>query len=225
MKTALAPVSQSFKVAYARFGNAPFLFVLFGIFALYALINGSALFPNWGSGNTELILTYGFMVLIYLVWAKRRTEAELRTPVNKAAFSFVGFFFFTWILLEGAIVAGLITVPTDFPNDMFWQVVLIQICVVALAEELMFRGIMLSYFGNFIQAVLFALWHSYAYQIRWYNISFESMGWVVPLIVAFIMAILLGYVARNKQWGGLPATIAIHACYNLVIIGAFSVTI
>jgi membrane protease YdiL (CAAX protease family) len=97
--------------------------------------------------------------------------------------------------------------------------------VVATAEELMFRGVLLNLFGPqfgiWIQAFLFALWHSYAYQVVWYDISFANMN-IISLGIAFVFGILLGFVAMKKELG-LPATIGIHAAYNLAILGALTV--
>lgn len=219
MKQIISGIQKTINTSYNQFGKIPFLFLLFAIVALYAWINGPALFPNWGENNTSLIMAYGFMVVIYLAWARKRTESELKKPISIAMFSFLTAFFLTWILLMCLVKAGVLVPATNFDHSLFWQVLIIQICVVATAEELMFRGVMLEVsHSNLFQATLFALWHVYAYQIMFYNLTWETFNWPALLIV-FILGLILGIVARNKKWG-IPACISVHSAYNLIIIGA-----
>jgi membrane protease YdiL (CAAX protease family) len=214
-------LSTALKTTYKQLANIPFIFILIAI-AVYFWINGPAHFPYWDASYSSLIMIYIIMMLIFLVWAKRQQITEIKQPVQKSAFSFVGFFFLTWILMFAVVKAGWIT-PAEFPMELFWQTIILQICVVATAEELMFRGVLLSYVGVIIQAILFAIWHSYAYQIIWYEVTLETFNWYV-LLFAFAMGVILGIVAKNKQWGGISATIAIHSVWNLTIIGVLAIT-
>lgn len=220
MKQIISGIQKTINTSYTQFGKIPFLFLLFAICALYAWVNGPAMFPNWGENNTSLIMAYGFMVIIYLAWARKRTETELNKPISIAMFSFVTFFFLTWILMMCLVKTGLLTPATDFDHSLFWQTIIIQICVVATAEELMFRGVMLDVTKSILfQAILFAMWHAYAYQIVFYNLTIENFNWSALLIV-FIMGLLLGVIAKNKKWG-IPATIGCHAMFNLIVLGCF----
>jgi len=204
---------------YTQFGKIPFLFLLFAVCAIYVWINGSALFPNWGENNSSLIMIYGIMVVIYLLWARKRTETEMNKPISVAMFSFVTAFFLTWILMMCLVKTGLLVPAEDFDSSLLIQTIIIQICVVATAEELMFRGVMLDVTkSNLFQATLFALWHIYAYQIVFYQLSWETFNWLALLIV-FVLGLLLGIIAKNRQWG-ITSCVAIHSCYNLVIISA-----
>ena len=113
--------------------------------------------------------------------------------------------------------------PGYVPQELFWQTVLIQVVVVATAEELMFRGVLLSYLGIIISSFLFAIWHSYAYGIIYHQMTIETLGnfnWSA-LALAFVMGIVLAIVAKNKRFG-LPGAIGLHAAYNAVIVGAIS---
>ena len=117
-------------------------------------------------------------------------------------------------------------------QDLFWQTVFFQICVVATSEELMFRGVLLDWFegrkwsGVIITAAIFAVWHSYAYQILWYKQDWSELNYTA-LFIAFVFGVLLALVARNKagteRIGGLPACIGIHAAYNLGVTGALTI--
>jgi len=213
--------SNSIKSIYLRLGRIPFIFAFIAI-AIYFWVNGQAHFPNWESSHKNLVMVYIIMMLAFYVWANKRTEVEFKQSLNKVAFSFVFFFFITWGIMAGLVALNVLQPSTSFPIELFWVTVMLQICVVATAEEVIFRGILLSYTGIFIQALLFAIWHSWAYGILWYDLNWETFNWSA-LAFAFIMGIILGYVATNKKFGGLSATIAIHSCYNLVILGALSI--
>ena len=117
------------------------------------------------------------------------------------------------MLLASAL--GLFQVQS-LPSSLFWPTVILQVCVVATAEELMFRGVMLSYFGVIVSSVLFAIWHGYAYGVIYYEGVFQ----ITSIVFAFIMGLILAMIVKNKQWG-LPAAIGVHAAYNLFISGAF----
>ena len=220
MRRFLAQLNSQAKFSYGKLSQIPFIFILVAI-AVYFWINGAAHFPNWDSSYSQLIMVYIVMMLIFVVWAKRETKKQINLSVQKSAFAFVAFFFVTWILLLIVVELNLLT-ASEFNINLFWQTIILQICVIATAEELMFRGIILSYIGVFFSAVAFALWHAYAYQILWYQISWSSLNWTA-LLIAFCMGIILGLVAKDKRFG-LPACIAIHAAYNLVLLGVLTIT-
>ena len=134
---------------------------------------------------------------------------------------------FTWGILILLVQLGLIVPGGSFDSALLPQIIIIQFCVVSTSEELMFRGVMLdvlsrghkiSTFAIVGQAIVFAIYHSWAYQIVWYDMTWSSLE-LSALVIAFFIAIILGVIASNKNWG-LPATIAIHGVYNLVILGA-----
>lgn len=215
MRQYLAQISGALKAAYTKLGKIPFIFILLAI-EIYFFVNGGAHFKNWDASYGQLILAYVVMTLIFLGFAKIKTNKEIRMPISKAAFSFVAFFMISWVILTALVLAKILTPATSDPS-LFWSSLVLQICVVATSEELMFRGVLLSYLGIFITAIAFAVWHSWAYQIMWYNLSWTTFNYSA-LLIAFIMGIILGYVARDKRFG-IPACIGIHACFNLIILG------
>jgi len=219
MRRQIISIKNSIGAIYKNLGRIPFIFILVAI-AIYFWINGASHFPSWGTNQSNIIMIYIIMLVGFTVWAKK-TEKQLFMPVSYSAFTFVFFFIVTWAVLLGLISLGLLTPASDFQMSLFFPMLILQVCVVAPTEEVIFRGILLEYTGILVQAVLFALWHSYAYEILWYNIDINTIRWGA-LFFAFIMGLLLGFIAKNKRWG-LPATIGIHACYNLVILGALNI--
>lgn len=211
----IGPLAASGKILYDKIGKFPFIFGLI-LIEILVWINGPALFPNWSSGYSNLILTYLVMTVIFYVFSKAKTKQQIQRPLNQSVFAFVAFFIGTTILLSLLVLAGLLTTGYT-PHELFWQVVLIQVVVVATAEELMFRGVLLSYLGVIISAALFAFWHSYAYGVIYYQLTFDTFNWPA-LLLAFVMGIILGIIAKNPKFG-LPATIGVHAAYNLVVVG------
>jgi membrane protease YdiL (CAAX protease family) len=207
----------AFNALYNKISLFPFIFALVLVW-IYFWLNGPAHFPNWSEAYSEIMLYYLGMVVIFLFFAKRKTEQDIRQPIHMSLLSFAMFFIATTLVLTFIVSLGLYEQP-EFDMSLFWPVIILQIFVVATAEELMFRGVLLPYVGVIIQAILFAVWHSYAYQIQYYEFSFATFNWPI-LLMAFIMGTLLGIVAKSKY--GIPACIGIHAAWNIVIIGAFA---
>lgn len=221
MSKIFAQIQQSLKTTYTKIGKIPFIFILLAI-EIYFFVNGAAHFPNWDASYGQLIIAYIIMTLIFLGFAKTKTNTEIRQPVSRSAFTFVAFFIITWILLTILVQCKLLQ-PGSIDPSLFWPMILLQICVVATSEELMFRGVLLSYLGIFLSAIVFAVWHSWAYQIIWYNLSWETFNWSA-LLIAFIMAVILGFIAKDKRFG-IIACIAVHGCFNLIVMGVLTVGI
>jgi len=38
---------------------------------------------------------------------------------------------------------------------------------------------------------------------------------------AFVMGLILAMIAKNKEWG-LAATIGVHSCFNIFVLGCLS---
>jgi len=217
MRQYASGIGKTANATYKLLSMIPFVFVLL-LIALFLYINGPSLFPYWNQNHSNMIMIYVVMMMVFYVWAKKQTLTELRLPVNHVMFSFTTFFLLTWLIMYALIQGGVVVVASDFNMDLFWQTVLLQICVVATAEEMMFRGVLQAHVGIFFQAIAFAVWHSYAYNIIWYNGVFN---WGA-LLWAFTMGIILGYVAKNKEWG-LGGSIAIHSCVNLMLLGVLMI--
>ena len=207
---------------FQRISSIPFLFILIAI-EIYFLVNGSAHFEGWDSristpgSEGQIIFFYVIMTIMFVLWAKRGTQESLGRPLKDSMLVFTMFFIFTYIILLFLSYLNFINTGESISPGMFWPTVIMQVCVVAVAEELMFRGVLLEWTGIWISSILFAVWHSYAYGITWYNMTIESWG---PIFFAFFMGVILALIVRQKRFG-LPAAIAVHACYNLFVLGVF----
>jgi len=210
-------------------GKIPFIFMLL-LIELYFFINGNAHFPEWDSSYGKTMMAYLIMTIVFLFFSKTKTKKEIKAPLNVSITSFAVAFIIASIIIMIITEAGFIAVVA-LPVGLFWQTIIMQATVVAPAEELMFRGVLLDWFegrkwsGVIITSALFALWHSYAYQMLWYEQSWSTINYS-SLFIAFLFGVLLALVVRNRvgteRIGGIPAAIGIHAAYNLGVMGVFS---
>jgi membrane protease YdiL (CAAX protease family) len=155
------------------------------------------------------------MVITFVVMAKKESMKTIMQPMRIALFSF-GVMFAIGLLVFNLMVSANFIHSAIFDESLYWQTIAVQIFVIATAEEVMFRGVLLGYTGIIISSVLFALWHSYAYEVIWYSSSISSVS-IVAIIIAFLFGILLSFVARSKF--GISGCIALHSSFNLVVLG------
>ncbi len=206
---------------YSTAMKLPFIFY-FILVAVYFWINGAAHFPEWNSTYGTVILPYLVMMIAFVLWAKTKADRRIEISTSLGIPAFAMSFIVTWIIVSLLVSFGIFAIPF-FPKEILFQTIIINIFVVSVAEEVMFRGVLLEAFGKlgvFISAFLFAMWHMYAYNVIWYE-GLELASFT-GLVLAFVFGIILGFVALKKEWG-LPATIGIHAAYNLVIVGALAI--
>ena len=198
-----------------KIGRIPFIFILFAI-SLFFWINGNAFFPEWDATYGTLMIYYIGMFVVFYIFSKSSTERAIDSPLNIASYQFILGFILSFVILTLLSSVGMITAGT-MASALILPTIILQFCVVAPAEELMFRGVIQSYTGIVTQAVLFSLWHSYAYGIIWYQ--FGLTAGIASLLFSFIFGLILGYLVRLPSIQ-LPGTIAIHATYNCIILGA-----
>jgi len=203
-----------------RLVRVPFLFVLLGI-AIFFWVNGPAFFEDWSTTYGQMIAVYISMMLVFLFFAKRKLVEESTETLGKAVQKYVTGFFATFVLMAVLSLAGAIQFG-QISDSLIWPTVILQICVVATAEELMFRGVLLSYVGIVASSALFAIWHSYAYGLLWYNLppgaDFTS------LILIFVFGCVLGWLTvYQKNRIGLIGAVAAHSCYNLCLLGVLGI--
>ena len=204
-------IRQWWITTFRRFSLMPFIFILIGI-ELYFYINGNAHFELWDSTYGQVIPVYILMTVFFLIWAGTGTRRELKRPVREAAPWFVVFFIGTYLVMLFAVLIGLFS-PGVAPVSLFWPTVILQVCVVATAEELMFRGVILEVTRSvIISSIIFAGFHGWAYGMVYYAGVFN---WGA-VSFAFVMGVILALI--YKRWG-LPACISTHAAYNLVVSG------
>ena len=225
-------LNDEIKQKIDAFGNFPFIFLLL-IIALFFWINGPAFIEHWDSaGNSSLIQIYLVMFLVLVLWSKQRsdTRSHLKLPIKKSLPSFILGVFITFFLMNILFFFNLISTPSPV-IELFWPYVILQFCIIANVEELIFRGVLLEYTGIFLSSVLFAVWHSFAYGIVWYNLSLEY-NWGA-ILFAFCLGVILALIVENSKDVekkhkiplGFPMAVAIHATYNLCILGYFCLVI
>lgn len=198
----------------------PFIGFLVAV-AIYFWINGAAHFPNWDTSYSAVTQVYLVMMVVFWIWAKDRTEKIVeKKPIGNSMTAFFGAFLITVLITQVLVAIGALT-SGAFPADLFWQTVIMQVCVVAATEELIFRGIILEHLGIIASSFTFAIFHSFAYGVQWYNLLGSSSGYI-SLIFAFLFGVLMCTIVRRANLG-LPASIGAHAAYNLVILGAISI--
>ena len=199
------------------------LILVFLIIAIVLWLWGGLFFPEyWEAEELNVGVTVSFYVFIFFVMifiADARIQKDLRSPLSTSALPYLVSFVITLI-----VVSGLLVNPEQIPATWILPILIIQISLVAPAEELMFRGVLFSYlgyniFGNIAQASFFSLFH-YVVATDYLKLAPTNMEVIFILITYFAFGILMGFLVRDKRWG-LPATMACHAALNVAIMGAF----
>ena len=187
------------------------LIAIFFFIGVFIWLFGADFFPDyWGSiGVTVSFYVAMFFASIFI--ADARIQSELRTPVSKAAIPYLVSFAVTFLVTSALFTTG--------QTGLILPMVILQIAVVAPTEELMFRGVLLSYLGYttiaiIIQAIFFSAWHWVVYT------GLVGLDWsaVVSLTIAFVFGVMMGFLVRDKRWG-LPAAMACHAAFNIAVLG------
>lgn len=207
-------MSRTLQVARKGLGHIPFIFILL-LIAGYFWLFGDSLFPGWDGSFSEAVSYYIALLVIFLIFSRIRIQRDLNVPANIAIQQFGLGFIATLIFMMGMFAFGIIN-PSPIAVGMLIPMVIMHVAIVAPAEELMFRGVLLSYVGIVAQALIFAFWHTVTYGYIWSHYGWPAMNIMYSLFIAFAFGIVMGFVARRV---GLPACIGAHACYNLVILG------
>lgn len=213
-------MTKYLSVAHTKYtlSHLPFIFVLVFI-AGFLWLFGNELFPAWdynGISFSTLVSFNFFLLATFLVFTRLRDQAILRTPVSVAIKAFIVGSLATLIFMVVLTATSIINV-TPLAAGMIVPMIVLQYAVIAPAEELMFRGVLLSYVGIVASALFFALWHWSLTTIMNTGIT-ESV--LYQFFFYFAFGIILGIVATQKKWG-IPASIGIHATWNVIILGVF----
>lgn len=244
----LGDVQESVETTQRSLTAAPI--ILFAIvIAGYLMTNGAAHFPDWKSTYANIIQAYFYFIIIiilYIVYVlyrrgtlRKNTDEPLpffrslheTAPIFGISLLASGIVF--WFIVSFRILP----VSEQLPFGLFWPQVLLQFCVIATIEELLFRGVFLHWmhytvFAVILQAVLFGLWHSVAYDLLWYNpesINWGSLGFAIGMglllgmIAMYPMGKTIGRGTRQIRYG-VVATIPVHAMYNLSVNGTMPIS-
>lgn len=218
---------SSISSIYSRFMGISFLLLVIFV-EVFLWVNGGAIFPDWDATYGSVIQWYLIMTLAFaFFYGFTPLKKDIGQPLSQAV---VG------ALLGAVIMVGFMAVmvafkfftPPDLDAGLVFQTILIQVFVVAFSEEVMFRGVVLhllphkgklALFGIVGSALLFSIWHLYAYQIQIFNFDAVVANFGA-LLIPFILGVVFAVVALKKGLG-VPATVAMHSIYNLVILGVF----
>lgn len=191
--------------------RVPLILVFFFIGAFLWLFGGNFFPEYWEQTNVAVMVSfYVAMFFAVMFIADTRIQKALRTPLTVAGLPYLISFVATFI-----VASLIITTKEPLASYAILPLIIIQIAIVAPTEELMFRGVLLSYLGYgtiaiIVQAIGFAIWHLVVSDIL-LGITEERIIYLSSVVV---FGVLMGYLVRNSRWG-LPATMACHAAFNI----------
>lgn len=185
--------------------RVPFLIWLF-IIQLFLLVNVS-LIAEAGQVETFRTVLIVYMLGEVLFYAVARNKPNLNLDINRALPYFVGGFVITTLMMlsVGYVARGMEV--TGYATNAFVYLIVLHSFVVAVAEELIFRGLLPSLITWLPSQILFSLFHASAY------------GWdVSALVVAFVGGCVFYGITKYTN---IFMAMGCHAGYNLVLSGVW----
>jgi len=171
---------------------------------LFLLVNGNIIFGSQFTAYQNVLLYY--LVMLGAVFFFAGKTKQLNISIESAVIYFVPVFIIT-VLLVGDVVRSAATLVA---NQIIMQLFL-QIFVVTLSEEMIFRGIIINYIGVIPQGILFGLFHTAAYYSI-YGVDIYAM------IMAMVMGVLWGYLVKMYPKNGIAVTWGMHAGWNIALL-------
>jgi membrane protease YdiL (CAAX protease family) len=180
------------------------------------LVMGHLFFGSYWNGYENIVFIYMIVTFGLLVVSQWN---ETQITYMGAITLFLPAFFIT-----GIVVGSLNNTSFLISNGIDYVVMqlILQIFVVSLSEEIIFRGILLQSqysIGVIPQAILFALFHWAAYSNQLGQTSY------LAIFETLILGLILGYIIKYtpKKYDSIAITWGIHAGWNVAIItGIFS---
>ncbi len=180
------------------------------------LVMGNLFFGSYWDGYENIVFIYMIVTLGLLVVSKwNETQITYMGTITL----FLPAFFITGLLVGSIDNTSYLT--SNGTSYVVMQLIL-QIFVVSLSEEIIFRGILLQSqysIGVIPQAILFALFHWAAYSSQLGQTNYFA------ILETFILGLLLGYIIKYvpKKYDPIAITWGIHAGWNVAILtGIFS---
>ena len=171
---------------------------------LFLLVNGNIIFGSSFTAYQNVLLYY--LVMLGAVFFFAGKTKQLNISIESAVIYFVPVFIIT-VLLVGDVVRSAATLVA---NQIIMQLFL-QIFVVTLSEEMIFRGVIINYIGVIPQGILFGLFHTAAYYSI-YGVDIYAM------IMAMVMGVLWGYLVKMYPKNGIAITWGMHAGWNIALL-------
>jgi len=189
--------------------------IAYAIFIYYFLINGRALLPYFDDSWISATIFYMIGVSMTLN-AVEDLPDKIRVHWKDVSIGFIVMFLLCTVVIFAAL-RDLNIIFVGIVPMKGYQVIshlVFQIGIVATAEELIFRGAIVSELEKhtapigvyLISSFLFSIFHLAAYGP---NIS--------SLFIIFIFGLILCYLTRKMNIGW---AIGLHAAWNLFLIGA-----
>ncbi len=181
------------------------LLVLSIIVELFLLVNGSVIFGSFWNA-------YSSILVLYLIMSSALFGFVGRSPQMNISFE-NAVIYFTPAFVGGALLVGSI-IPKGPPLNLEEYIleIIFQVFVVALTEEMLFRGVLINYIGVIPQGIAFGLFHLAAYES-----VFGIISW--PAIVeAMVLGILFGFIVKWFPKQGIAVTWGIHSAWNIALL-------
>jgi len=188
------------------------LLVISVLVEFFLLVTGNLLFGNLWNGYNNIIIIY--MVVTFGLMSVTHLQSKQITFFGTFAI-FVPVF-----LMTGLLIGSIYNTSYIANNGFLYEVMqlILQIFVVTLSEEMIFRGILLNYIGVIPQGIIFGLFHYAAYS----SITGLNIG---SLITTMILGVALGYIVKYmpQKYDPLAISWGIHAGWNVALLtGLFS---
>lgn len=180
--------------------------------AAQALYNDTILMGLTGVMHLSFVLIFGIWYKFGLVKKNKIPFKRVYSIRNVACFVVLGFglqFCISYVLelvniVFPAVMESYMNLLKMMDIGNSWLTVVVTVCLAPIGEELMFRGVIMSYarkvmpfvWANLLQAALFGVYHMN----------------LVQGVYAFVMGLLLGYLV--KKCDSLLASIGVHFAVN-----------
>ena len=190
----------------ARIRQVPFIIWLW-IAQAFLLVNASSIAPAGEVGNFQTILLI-YMLLQIAFYSLAPRVHGLKMNLNQAVIWFVGAFVATMFVMTGVQAFRGLEVQTYAVGAAVYLIVL-HTLVIAVAEELVFRGFLPILITVVPAQIAFGFFHYSAY-------GGALMGILVAIIAGFVF---YGIMRYTNIW----AAMGVHAGYNVAILQVFGV--
>lgn len=190
--------------SFAAIRRIPFVIWIL-VAQAFLLINAETIAP---AGQADVLRT---ILIVYMLLQTAFFRFSPRVPgltmnLNMAIVWLVSAFVVTAFVLAGirGLVTGMLQVQAYAMGAPLFLVIL-HTLVVAVCEELIFRGFLPLLITPFLAQIAFGLFHASAY------------GFAPMMILTAIIAGFFFYIVMRKTNIWVP--MGIHAAYNLVVLG------
>jgi len=196
------------------------LLIVYAIFGMYFLINGSAHFTQWDESWTLNTIIYLVGVSIFLTAseklprsAEKYIDKEFEKPLWENLLGFSWMFPLATIVFIVVKDLGLFfTDVSVMPNHLILATVVYQLIIVCTSEEIIFRGIIFRFLYQYHwiiawvgSATLFAVFHFAAYG-----------GNIGQMVLAFLIGLVLAWTADRFNIG---VGLGFHFAWNMFVLG------